>query len=65
MVKTFKKPLIEWVLDHLFHDDVDTFILWYRMESGGGSITTSFSKTAFEKYLRAYRRYKKAQEYSL
>lgn len=62
MGKVFKKPLVEWVLEHLFHDDVDAFIIWHRMEENGYSITTPCSQTRFEKLFRKYKLYKKKVE---
>lgn len=62
MKQPTSRPLIEWVLEKLFHDDVDNFIIWNRMEENGYSITTPCSKTTFEKFFRKYKSYKKRIE---
>ena len=62
MGKVFKKPLVEWVLEYLFNNDVDAFIIWHRMEENRYSITTFCSRTRFEKLLRKYKSYKKKIE---
>ncbi len=62
MKRPTSRPLIDWVLEKLFHDDVDNFIIWNRMEENGYSITTPCSQTAFEKLFRKYKLYKKRVE---
>lgn len=62
MKQPTSRPLIEWVMDLFFNDDVDRFLDWHRTEKNGESITSSYSRTRFEKLLRKYKSYKKRIE---
>lgn len=62
MKQPTSRPLIEWVMDLFFNDDVDKFLDWHQTEKNGESITSSYSRTRFEKLLRKYKSYKKGIE---